>query len=95
MLVGVGLLHAKPGLAYAVAFALTVGGLLLYHLAAPPPQRPALRAASEAHCEGMDRENQNAAEEPQAPALPADEASGRSSLVQPLFQPRDSLCRTS
>lgn len=39
VLVGVGLLHARPGVAYAAAFALTVSGLLLYHLASPPPER--------------------------------------------------------
>ena len=39
VLVGVGLLHAHPGPAYAAAFALTVSGLLLYHLASPPPMR--------------------------------------------------------
>ena len=33
VLVGVGLLHSRPGLCYAVAFTLTVAGLVLYHLA--------------------------------------------------------------
>jgi solute carrier family 35 protein F1/2 len=37
VLVGVGLLHSRPGLVYACAFALTIGGLLLYHLT---PQQP-------------------------------------------------------
>ena len=38
VLVGVGLLHSRPGLVYVCAFALTIGGLLLYHLT---PRQPA------------------------------------------------------
>ena len=34
VLVGIGLLHSKPGPGYAAAFCLTVSGLLLYHCAA-------------------------------------------------------------
>ena len=37
VLVGIGLLHARPGWAYAAAFSLTVGGLALYHLASSGP----------------------------------------------------------
>ena len=34
VLVGVGLLHSKPGPGYAAAFCLTISGLLIYHCSA-------------------------------------------------------------
>ena len=37
VLVGVGLLHSRPDITYAAAFALTIGGLLLYHGGSTPP----------------------------------------------------------